>query len=246
MMNIALTDATAFVKKGLTVLRRKGFGYAFRYLFTYRVPLDSFWVAYYKTFKQHTFKFQGKEYAYLYHAYNRTWDGERTVEVPIVWSALQANREKRVLEVGNVLSHYFPASHHIIDKYEVADGVVNIDVVDYRPDAPYDLIVSISTLEHVGWDERVKDPSKIRRAIENLRNHLAPEGEILLTIPFGYNPHLDELVKAGWLEFNKCAYMKRVSLDNKWVEASWEEVEGSTYDEPYPHANAILVGVIRK
>lgn len=246
MMSIFLADPTAFVKKGLTVVRRKGFRYAFRYLCTYRLPLDRLWVTYYKTFKERRFQFQGKEYTYLYHIYNRTWDGERTVEVPIAWSAVQANRNKHILEVGNVLSHYFPVSHDIIDKYEVADGVTNIDVVDYRSEDRYDLILSISTLEHVGWAEPVKDPSKILHATENLRNHLAPEGEILLTIPFGYNPYLDELVKAGRLPFNKCAFMRRVSLDNKWVEASWEDVEGAQYDEPYPHANAILVGVIHK
>lgn len=245
-MNIALADATAFVKKGLIVLRRKGFRYTFRYVCTYRLPLERLWVAYYKAIKERTFQFQGKEHPYLYHMYNRTWDGERAVEIPIAWSAVQANRNKHILEVGNVLSHYFPVSHDIIDKYEVADSVVNIDVVDYRSEVRYDLIVSISTLEHVGWAEPVKDPSKIPRAIENLRNHLAPEGEILLTIPFGYNAHLDELVKTGKLQFNKCAFMKRVSLDNKWVEASWKDVEGAAYDEPYPHANAILVGVVRK
>ena len=44
----------------------------------------------------------------------------------------------------------------------------------------YDLIVTISTLEHVGWDEEPRDPSKVLRAIENLKSCYAdPEREML-------------------------------------------------------------------
>jgi len=51
-----------------------------------------------------------------------------------------------------VLSHYFAVKHDIVDKYEIAPSVVNEDLVNFKPGKKYDLIVSISTLEHVGWD----------------------------------------------------------------------------------------------
>jgi hypothetical protein len=83
--------------------------------------------------------------------------------------------------VGNVLSHYFSVNHDVVDKYEKAEGVINRDIIDFHPSKEYDLIISISTLEHVGWDEDISDhkilhdPSKILRAIENLRGLLAPQ-----------------------------------------------------------------------
>ena len=51
-------------------------------------------------------------------------------------------------------------------------------------------IVSISTLEHVGWDENTKDPDKIFQAIKNLKSYLVPRGKLIVTMPIGYNPCL--------------------------------------------------------
>jgi hypothetical protein len=109
-----------------------------------------------------TFIFNGKTYYYFVHKYNTTWKNERAVEVPIIWDIVREHyrQGKRVLEVGNVLSHYFRIFHDVLDKYEVAEGVINQDVVDFKPAWKYDLIVSISTLEHVGWDEEPKEPEK--------------------------------------------------------------------------------------
>lgn len=96
---------------------------------------------------------------------------------------------RKILEVGNVLSHYFPVNHDIVDKYEKADGVINQDVIDFYPSKRYDLIISISTLEHVGWDENLRDhkilrdPMKVLHAIENLKRLLAPEGKWLSPYP---------------------------------------------------------------
>ena len=57
-------------------------------------------------------------------------------------------------------------------------------------------IMSISTMEHVGWDESPRDPNKIPLALENLRlKCLAPGGEIVVTVPIGYNAYLDKLLK---------------------------------------------------
>jgi len=56
-------------------------------------------------------------------------------------------------------------------------------------------IVSISTIEHVGWDETPRDPKKIPLALENLATKcLAPGGEIVVTLPIGYNTYLDKLM----------------------------------------------------
>ncbi len=43
------------------------------------------------------------------------------------------------------------------------------DIVEFVPQDKYDLIISISTLEHVGWDEQPQKPGKLLQAIDHLR-----------------------------------------------------------------------------
>jgi glycosyltransferase involved in cell wall biosynthesis len=202
---------------------------------------------YYKTFEsRRTFIFQGKTYRYFYHNYNRTWRNERAVEVPIVWQILKKYEGKNILEVGNVLSHYFSVSHDIIDKYEKIDSVISHDAVDFNPPKRYDLIVSISTLEHIGWDEILRDSTKIPHTIENLERLLAPKGKMIVTLPLGYNPELDKLLGDGKIQFTRRFCLKRVSKDNKWMEADWKEVKNARYDGPFPYANGLVIGIIEK
>lgn len=187
-------------------------------------------LAYYRALKRgRVLTFQGKQYPYVYRQYNATYSNERTIELPIAWEAVQQHSPDRVLEIGNVLAHYYPIRHQVLDKYEVAPGVLNADVVDYRPDTRFDLIVSISTLEHVGWDEEPRDPPKFLRAVENLRNMLAPGGRLLVTLPIGYNSEVDRCLEQGDIPFLTIGFVKRISPDNQWREASWSEVKGTSY-----------------
>jgi hypothetical protein len=210
-------------------------------------------VAYLRAIKHGTFEFQGKAYPYFYHRYNRTFLNERIVEVPIVWDEVKRHAPASVLEVGNVLAHYFPIKHQVVDKYERARGVIHADAVDYQPDQHYDLIVAISTLEHVGWDEEPREPEKFLRAVDHLASLLAPGGTLLATVPFGYNPEVDRFLAEGRVPFTSVGYMKRDSGDNVWREASWSEVAGTAYVHRQPKslrrwvpntAQAIAVGRI--
>ena len=127
-----------------------------------------------------TFTLQKETYSYFFHKYNLAWRNERAVEVSIIWRAVKVHQGQKILEVGNVLSHYFPVNHDICDKHEKAKGVINQDIINFQPASKYDLIVSISTLEHVGWDENPREHMAILKAIENLKELLAPEGNYLL------------------------------------------------------------------
>jgi hypothetical protein len=201
------------------------------------------------------FCFQGHSYDYFNHDYNVTWNNERTVEVPIFWEIVSTNQEKRILEFGNVLSHYFKVTHDILDKYEMASGVINQDVLEFNPLTRYDLIISISTLEHVGWDEDTysgsgktgqssRDPGAPLVAMDILRRCLADGGKMVVSMPLGYNTYLDQLLANGRLQFDECLAMKRISGNNEWVEAGWTEVLGAGYNSPFPHASAIIIGSI--
>ena len=192
------------------------------------------------------FRFQNKCYNYLYHLYNCTCLNERAVEVPIVWEIVRNNQGRKILEVGNVLSHYFPVFHDILDKYDKGEEIINQDVVDFRPSQKYDLIVSISTLEHVGWDEEPKDPEKIWLAIDRLKECLAPEGRMIVTLPLGYNLKMDQLLSEGKIQFTNQYFLKRVSNDNNWQEVDKNEVLGieRRYNYFKMTAKGLLIGTV--
>ena len=209
---------------------------------------------FYRVFRSHRkFVFRGQPYSYLYHMYNHTWRNERAVEVPIVWKMVQEHKGKSILEIGNVLFHYFLVEHEIVDKFEKGQGVINVDVVDFRSPKKYDLIVTISTLEHVGWDEDpeaknniLAEPMKIIKAIENLTNHLSHGGKLVVTVPLGLNPQLDRSLSEGKISFSERYCLKRVSGSNKWREVDWADCEGARYGSPYKFANAIVIGIISR
>ncbi len=190
------------------------------------------------------FTLGGETYRHLIHPF--ILDNERTVEIPIALREVERRPGARILEVGNVLGAYADFPHVVVDKYERAAGVLNVDIVDYRPDAPFDLILCISTLEHVGWDETPREPGKVLRALEAMRGMLAPGGELLVTMPLGYNTEVDALLEAGALPFTKRRFLRRVSRDNRWREAEWAEVRGAKFGSPYACGNAIVVGRIRR
>ena len=120
-----------------------------------------------------TFAWGGERIPLFHHRYHYTWMNERGVELALAQRELAAARGS-VLEVGNVLAHYLDTSHPVVDLYERAPGVVNEDVVHYDPGRRFDLIVSLSTIEHVGFDEVVLDPEKPERAIRALAGLLEP------------------------------------------------------------------------
>jgi SAM-dependent methyltransferase len=200
---------------------------------------------YYRAFKGgRVLNFQGAKYPYLYRRYNLTVQNERAVELPIAWAAASRCAPDRVLEIGNVLAHYYPIKHQVLDKYEVAPGVINADVVDFQPGKQYDLILAISTLEHVGWDEEPRDPPKFRRAVANLTSLLAPGGTLLITLPVGYNSEVDTVLRERALPFTTLGFLKRATPDNIWREADWNAVANEKYLTRVPTSTAIAVATI--
>ncbi|HEY8945866.1 MAG TPA: methyltransferase domain-containing protein [Polyangiaceae bacterium] len=191
-----------------------------------------------------TFLVGGKPYHYFVHHYNSTWRNERAVEVPLAAELLtSAAPGARCLEVGNVLNYYLREPRTVVDKYEPSRGVINQDILEFGAPGSFDVIVSISTLEHVGWDENPREPGKVIRALNHMKALLAPGGHCLVTFPLGYNSELDDLVFASKLEFRKIHYLKRLNLENDWLEVERDAVRSVAYGSPFQHANAIFVGI---
>jgi SAM-dependent methyltransferase len=193
------------------------------------------------------FDFRGRSFPCFYHGYNITWAGERSVEIPIAKFYLDQFAGKDVLEVGNVLSHYFPISHDVLDKFEKGPGIINKDLIDFHPSKQFDLIVSISTFEHIGFDDEASEPSgkKIKGAIAACRDLLKSKGKLVISVPLGYNPDLDNMIRNGGLNASQEFYLRRAQrLD--WLPSSKEEALKCEYKTPFPYANAILVAEFSK
>ncbi len=191
------------------------------------------------------FYFQGKKLEYLLHPYNISWANERSIEIPIVLNYIKNSKAKKIIEAGSVLKNYTKAEWLIVDKFEKGEGILNEDLVDFKLKEKYDFVVSISTLEHVGFDDE-NNPEKIIRVIENMKSWLNKNGKIIATMPLGYNKFMDNLIFNGNLGFSKIYFMKRINKNNKWIETSIDKIKGVKYGYPYNNANAIAIGVWRK
>lgn len=191
-----------------------------------------------------TFTVDGDKLEYSVHPYNETWRNERAVELPITFSWLNRRPPGPVLEIGHVLGHYrrnLP-QHTVVDLYEPAEGVLNVDALEYAPTERFRSIVAVSTLEHVGFDEDDQNPDKTRRLIEHLMTLLTDDGELMVTFPLGYNRHLDDHLLSGALGFDHLTVLRRVTTLGQWVEGDLDDVPRARYGFPFHHANAVAVG----
>jgi len=191
----------------------------------------------------------GVHHQYLDHVYNDTRTNERAVEVPMALNWVFSH-PGRGLEVGNVLSHYWPSANWpVVDAFERAHGVINVDIMDYHPQERFDWIVSISTVEHIGWDPSMPhtiDESKALKAIRHIQSLLRPGGLFLVSFPTGCHPGLDAAVASGELDALDSVFLKRVDGATERRPGSWEPAPFEPV--PYMHsawsAGGVWIGVL--
>lgn len=183
----------------------------------------------------------GRRHYYFHHSYNTTNDNERAIEVPLARQFIRSFTQRASgLEIGNVLSHYGQAPWMVLDRYEQADDVVNDDVLTWSPLRSFPWIVSISTFEHVGWDEpEDRDPSAAIHALRRMRSWLTPGGLAMVTIPLGHHKVLDEAILDGWSGAAASSFYAR-RPGNRWVLA---EPHAAAYNYEIPTAMALWVGI---
>jgi hypothetical protein len=174
------------------------------------------------------------QYGPLRHYY---WRSERSLEIPLARRAMAGRPPSSILEVGNVLGNVGIRGHVVVDKYEVAPGVLNVDVLDYEPEQPFDLALSISTLEHVGWDEVPRDPERAVKA-------LAVMGELgrdlLVTIPVGYHRPLEQAFADG--PFDTVTLAVRTSRVPRWEVRPLADLPSIRFGTPFACGNGLLIG----
>ncbi len=188
----------------------------------------------------------GAHFPYYTHPYNATWRNERAVEIPIALQFLNQNRGKRILELGNVTDYYQARydvkTHVVVDKYEASPSVLNLDFISYKPEVSFDAFLSISTFEHIGWDEPTKDQKKVELALQHIQSVVTNKENVLVSFPLGYHPHLDHLVQTHQHGFKNVSCLIRVNQKNEWQEVSINDALGRPYGGKFRAANALFVG----
>lgn len=203
------------------------------------------------------FSYFGHELEGFDHLYNSTYLNERQVELAIAVDFLAGTDSTNVLEVGNVLAHYDIGGHVVVDRYEPPTGYqavmdwpyYQVDVFDVATQvgSSWDRIVAVSTLEHVGFDldpDAEVDPEASMRAIAYLRMLLAPEGRMLVTVPCGFHPVLDEAITEDLMGAERSATFVR-DWDTDADQAGWIQTDEPTvlpYGEKTRWADAVWVG----
>jgi SAM-dependent methyltransferase len=149
--------------------------------------------------------------------------GERAVEIPFALWFLKGHDHKSFLEVGDVLANYVHlGGRDVVDKYETRMGVTPVDIVEFKTDDAYDVILSISTVEHVGWDEPSGDPQRAVRALKRLVELLKSDGWLLVSFPVHYNPALEKFVANNWGRFNQIRFYSQGPRRGEWAEIAPE------------------------
>ena len=116
-----------------------------------------------------------------------------------------------------------------MDKYEQAPGVINEDILSFNPGRKFKQIISISTIEHIGVDDRPQNPQKAVVALQKLQALLTKEGSLTLSFPANYNSALMRLVKR---KLKVYAFKKYDIRRNLWKECKTKEIMNSTTSPP--------------
>jgi len=182
-------------------------------------------------------------------------DTERCIEIP--WAISCYTGERRVLDIGYanaedrylepLLSLRIPELYGLDLVSRAVQGIRSV-VGDVRRapfrDGAFDLILCISTMEHVGWDNTIyfqrrlnQDPEGDLQAIREIARITRRGGRIVITVPYGrlhnygwfqqYDRHrLNRLISAaGCRVLRKDLYAYREG----WRHASEEELIDVTY-----------------
>ena len=182
---------------------------------------------------------------YFYGLYNCTPCNERCVELGFAKKFIKKS-ESPILEIGNVIRRYIISDKLItIDKYEKYPRVLNYDFInsldEYKKFLPPKFnLISLSTFEHIGWDEKI-DKNSFAKIFETLdKLHKLGLSSVLITIPLGWNPAIDYFLAFNLIpEKYKVIYFYKKNF--RWYKRFYYPREYSFYNFKKKSANSIAI-----
>ena len=197
------------------------------------------------------------------------WSDERALEIP--WCLARYDGERRVLDVG----YAFAEASYVAGLAALgAEELVGVDlaeaevpglrsvVADVRElpfaDGRFELIVCISTLEHIGRDNALYDVEAARdehgdeAALRELHRVLARDGRLLVSVPAGEPEDQGWQVQRTpeeWIEcFERCGFLVfedelYTRGEDGWRTATLPEARAARYGEN--GAGAVLLAELR-
>ena len=180
---------------------------------------------------------------YCRSGYNKAYENERAVEVPLgFWFLEKFNHN--VLEVGCVLPYYLKdPAHKIIDLTDVHPRNIKANALDW--DYKNKNVLCISTIEHLQKKEydngSDQDAIKLFELITNNADNW------LITFPPTYHPILDTYIRSQ--KDIQRIFLQRINWENEWVtsvnENGWDVLfghrDGRASDGVFNNANIIVV-----
>jgi SAM-dependent methyltransferase len=194
---------------------------------------------------------------------------ERPIEIP--WCLARYDGEPRVLDVGYAFAEpaYLAGLSALgarelvgVDLAEAEVPGLRGVVADLRElpfrAGSFDLILCISTLEHIGLDNTVyglaveQDEETQERALLELHRVLAPRGRLLVTVPTGEDQNLGSQVQRepdAWIAlFEQTGFLVFEDELYELAHGGWQStvsVAGARYGERGPGASAVLCAELR-
>lgn len=196
---------------------------------------------------------------------------ERAIEIP--WCLARYDGEGRVLDLGYAFAEpAYLAGLTGLDADElVGVDLAEADVPGLRPvvadvrelpftDGSFDLVLCVSTLEHVGRDNAVyavdapRDESGDEAALRELHRVLADDGRLLVSVPTGEQDDQGWQVQRppdDWIGlFERCGFLVfedelYLHGEDGWRSATPAEVRGAAYGAGGPGAGALLLAELR-
>lgn len=166
-----------------------------------------------------------------WNGYNNPSGNERRVELPVAFWFMNEYKEN-LIEIGEVTPFYDDPKHKVYDLVNQHEKTIlkdGIDV-DYK-DAN---VVSISTIEHVGFGDY--GHAKVKDKAWNLYKKISKESKnYLISFPVGYNRELEQTL-TDWNV--KYIIMKR-DANNNWTMAKGQLFTDFEYNDPYYAGNAV-------
>jgi O-antigen chain-terminating methyltransferase len=197
------------------------------------------------------------------------WSDERAVEIP--WCLARYDGERRVLDVGYAFAEpaYLAGLCALgapeltgVDLAETDVPGLRRIVADVRDlpfgDGELELILCISTLEHVGRDNALYDVDAPRdgrgdeAALRELRRVLGREGRLLVSVPTGVaddqgwqvqrppEEWIERFERCGFVVFEDELYVRKAA---GWRSATLDEAQAARYGENA--AGAVLLAELR-